>query len=232
MKIANNVNYGLTAGFYGALDETDWFFDKIEAGMTYANRPQGATTGAWPGFQPFGGWKGSGASGKNGGGLYYVQLYMHEQIRTLIRPATNGKPALKGSCFTEKGCCEEACQKGHQERYKEISREEDYAAQIRFDSPFPGRWEGAFWMAWSTIHRPHRNVLHPDRSGRLHPVHCIRLRRADELRLPVLGGAFGDGRHYAAQAQTASPTQRTVRLRAQDARRLQTHRREEVTCRN
>src|SRR5512140_2731277 len=93
MKIANNVNYGLTAGFYGAPSETDWFFDKIEAGVTYANRPQGATTGAWPGFQPFGGWKGSGASGKNGGGLYYVQLYMHEQIRTLIKPGTNGKTA-------------------------------------------------------------------------------------------------------------------------------------------
>src|SRR5258708_6049645 len=95
MKIANNVNYGLTAGFYGSLAETDWFFDKIEAGVTYANRPQGATTGAWPGFQPFGGWKGSGASGKNGGGLYYVQLYLHEQIRTLVKPASkassNGK---------------------------------------------------------------------------------------------------------------------------------------------
>ncbi len=93
MKVANNVNYGLTAGFYGSLAETDWFYDKIEAGVTYANRPQGATTGAWPGFQPFGGWKGSGASGKNGGGLYSVQLYMHEQIRTLIKPASNGKSA-------------------------------------------------------------------------------------------------------------------------------------------
>jgi 1-pyrroline-5-carboxylate dehydrogenase len=87
MKIANNVNYGLTAGFYGSQKETSWFFDNIEAGVTYANRPQGATTGAWPGFQPFGGWKGSGASGKNGGGYYYVQLYMHEQIQTLIKPA-------------------------------------------------------------------------------------------------------------------------------------------------
>ena len=85
MKIANNVNYGLTAGFYGSDEEVDWFFDNIEAGVTYANRPQGATTGAWPGFQPFGGWKGSGASGKNGGGLYYVQLYMHEQIQTRIK---------------------------------------------------------------------------------------------------------------------------------------------------
>ncbi len=85
MTIANSVNYGLTAGFYGSDEEVDWFFDKIEAGVSYANRPQGATTGAWPGFQPFGGWKGSGSSGKNAGGLYYVQLYMHEQIRTRIK---------------------------------------------------------------------------------------------------------------------------------------------------
>ncbi len=85
MQIANNVNYGLTAGFYGSEDEVDWFYDKIEAGVTYANRPQGATTGAWPGFQPFGGWKGSGSSGKNAGGHYYLPLYMHEQIRTRIK---------------------------------------------------------------------------------------------------------------------------------------------------
>jgi 1-pyrroline-5-carboxylate dehydrogenase len=85
MARANNVMYGLTAGFYGSPEETNWFFDKIEAGVTYANRPQGCTTGAWPGFQPFGGWKGSGSSGKNAGGLYYLPLYMHEQIRTLVK---------------------------------------------------------------------------------------------------------------------------------------------------
>ena len=84
MKLANDVHYGLTAGFYGAPDETDWFFDQIQAGVTYANRPQGATTGAWPGFQPFGGWKGSGSTGKNAGGHYYLPLYMHEQIHTII----------------------------------------------------------------------------------------------------------------------------------------------------
>ncbi|NWG05434.1 MAG: aldehyde dehydrogenase family protein [Chloroflexi bacterium] len=95
MKIANSVNYGLTAGFYGSPKETEWFFDNIEAGVTYANRPQGATTGAWPGFQPFGGWKGSGATGKNGGGYYYVQLYMHEQIQTRVKPATVKKKTAK-----------------------------------------------------------------------------------------------------------------------------------------
>jgi 1-pyrroline-5-carboxylate dehydrogenase len=84
MVMANDVNYGLTAGFYGSKDEVKWFFENIQAGVTYANRPQGATTGAWPGFQPFGGWKGSGATGKNAGGHYYLPLYMHEQIQTLI----------------------------------------------------------------------------------------------------------------------------------------------------
>lgn len=85
MKLANESMYGLTAGFYGSEEEAVWFFDNIESGVTYANRPQGSTTGAWPGFQPFGGWKGSGSSGKNAGGHYYLQLYMHEQVHTLIR---------------------------------------------------------------------------------------------------------------------------------------------------
>jgi 1-pyrroline-5-carboxylate dehydrogenase len=84
MQHANSVNYGLTAGFYGSKEEAQWFFDNIQAGVTYANRPQGATTGAWPGYQPFGGWKGSGSSGKNGGGHYYLPLYMHEQIQTIV----------------------------------------------------------------------------------------------------------------------------------------------------
>lgn len=87
MQAANDVSYGLTAGFYGTAEESEWFFDRIEAGVAYANRPQGSTTGAWPGFQPFGGWKGSGSSGKNAGGLYYLPLYMHEQIRTTIKHA-------------------------------------------------------------------------------------------------------------------------------------------------
>jgi 1-pyrroline-5-carboxylate dehydrogenase len=84
MQLANDVKYGLTAGFYGIPEDTKWFFENIQAGVNYANRPQGATTGAWPGFQPFGGWKGSGSSGKNAGGHYYLPLYMHEQIQTTI----------------------------------------------------------------------------------------------------------------------------------------------------
>lgn len=84
LRIANDVDYGLTAGIYGTKEEGDYFFENIEAGVNYLNRPQGATTGAWPGFQSFGGWKGSGSSGKNAGGPHYLQLYMHEQSRTVI----------------------------------------------------------------------------------------------------------------------------------------------------
>ena len=87
MKIANDVDYGLTAGFYGSDEEAGWFFDNIECGVAYANRSQGATTGAWPGFQPFGGWKGSGSTGKNAGGVHYLQLYMREQIHTHVKKA-------------------------------------------------------------------------------------------------------------------------------------------------
>jgi len=86
MARANDSRFGLTAGFYGAESEVDGFFDRIEAGVTYANRPQGATTGAWPGYQPFGGWKGSGSTGKGLASFYYLPQYMREQSRTRIEP--------------------------------------------------------------------------------------------------------------------------------------------------
>ncbi len=78
MELANDSPLGLTAGFYGNERETRWFFDHIEAGVTYANRPQGATTGAWPGYQPFGGWKGSGSTGKGIASFYYLAQYLRE----------------------------------------------------------------------------------------------------------------------------------------------------------
>ena len=85
MARANDVEYGLTAGFYSQDDdEIEWFLDNIQAGVLYVNRETGATTGAWPGYQAFGGWKGSGSTGKAGGSLYYVQQYMHEQSQTIV----------------------------------------------------------------------------------------------------------------------------------------------------
>ncbi len=83
--LANDNVCGLTAGFYGHdREQIDAFLCAIEAGVVYANRRAGATTGAWPGVQPFGGWKGSGTTGKSGGGFYYVQQYMHEQSQTIV----------------------------------------------------------------------------------------------------------------------------------------------------
>jgi 1-pyrroline-5-carboxylate dehydrogenase len=81
----NRVEYGLTAGIFSEDPaEVARFFDEVEAGVCYANKRTGATTGAWPGAQPFCGWKGSGSTGKGGCGPYYVAQFMREQSRTVI----------------------------------------------------------------------------------------------------------------------------------------------------
>ncbi|HXI20092.1 MAG TPA: aldehyde dehydrogenase family protein, partial [Gemmatimonadales bacterium] len=82
----NKAEYGLTAGIFSAKQaEIDRFFDEVESGVCYVNKRSGATTGAWPGAQPFCGWKGSGSTGKGGCGPWYVQQFMREQSRTVIQ---------------------------------------------------------------------------------------------------------------------------------------------------
>jgi len=82
---SNKADYGLTAGIFTAKkEEIQKFFDEVESGVVYANRPTGATTGAWPGVQSFCGWKGSGSSGKGGCGPYYVSQFLREQSRTIM----------------------------------------------------------------------------------------------------------------------------------------------------
>ena len=84
----NKAEYGLTAGIFSTRpEEVERFFNEIEAGVCYVNKRTGATTGAWPGAQPFTGWKGSGSSGKGGCGPYYVAQFMREQSRTVIEEA-------------------------------------------------------------------------------------------------------------------------------------------------
>src|SRR6184192_1739384 len=81
----NKVEYGLTAGIFSKkAEEIERFFDEIDAGVCYVNKRTGATTGAWPGAQPFCGWKGSGSTGKGGCGPYYVAQFLREQSRTVI----------------------------------------------------------------------------------------------------------------------------------------------------
>ena len=82
IALANDSQYGLTAGIFSENEATiGRFLDEIEVGVAYANRKSGATTGAWPGVQSFGGWKMSGSTGKSALGPYYVQQFMHEQTK-------------------------------------------------------------------------------------------------------------------------------------------------------
>ncbi len=83
---ANRSEYGLCAGIFSEdPQEVRKAFDRIEAGVTYANRPGGTTTGAWPGINSFGGWKASGSSGKGALGPYYVQQFLREKSQTSVK---------------------------------------------------------------------------------------------------------------------------------------------------
>jgi 1-pyrroline-5-carboxylate dehydrogenase len=86
IALSNETELGLTAGlFSGEESEIEKWFDQIQAGVTYVNRAAGATTGAWPDINPFGGWKGSGTTGTGGGGPWYLRQFLREQSRTLIK---------------------------------------------------------------------------------------------------------------------------------------------------
>ena len=86
IEAANRTEYGLTAGLFSE-DERDIerFYQSVQAGVLYVNRRAGATTGAWPGVNPFGGWKASGSTGRGSGGPYYVQQFMREQSRVRVK---------------------------------------------------------------------------------------------------------------------------------------------------
>jgi 1-pyrroline-5-carboxylate dehydrogenase len=85
MVMANEVQFGLTAGIYSQdKREVEYFYDNIQAGVTYSNRRAGATTGAWPQNNTFGGWKGSGSTGHNAFGPHYLQHFMREQSRWIV----------------------------------------------------------------------------------------------------------------------------------------------------
>jgi 1-pyrroline-5-carboxylate dehydrogenase len=86
VELSNKSEYGLTAGLFSRDEkEIEYFFENIQTGTLYVNRSSGATTGAWPGVQSFVGWKGSGSTGKGGCGPYYVQQFLREQSRTIVK---------------------------------------------------------------------------------------------------------------------------------------------------
>src|SRR5262249_18768311 len=88
IRLANDAAYGLTAGIFSERrEDIDAFMARSEAGVLYANRRTGATTGAWPGVQSFCGWKGSGSTGKGGCGPFYVAQFAREQSQTRMGDA-------------------------------------------------------------------------------------------------------------------------------------------------
>jgi 1-pyrroline-5-carboxylate dehydrogenase len=83
IKLANETEYGLTAGIFSEnKKQIENFFDKIQAGTVYANRSASATTAALVRSQPFVGWKNSGSTGKGAGGENYLQQFMRAQTQT------------------------------------------------------------------------------------------------------------------------------------------------------
>ena len=82
---ANRIDQGLTAGVYaGTQQEIAYILEHIEAGLVYVNKESGSTTGAWPDYQAFGGWKKSTSTNKGAGHVYYLMAYMREQSQTII----------------------------------------------------------------------------------------------------------------------------------------------------
>jgi len=83
LRMANDTEYGLCAGIFSREeDEVEAFFARIDAGVAYANRRQGSTTGAMVGCQSFGGWKMSSVTFRGAGGPYYLPQFLREQART------------------------------------------------------------------------------------------------------------------------------------------------------
>ncbi|MEX2440456.1 MAG: aldehyde dehydrogenase family protein [Actinomycetota bacterium] len=82
ISLSNQSPFGLTAGlFTNKESEAERFLSGVQAGFVNVNRRAGATTGGWPGEQPFGGWRASGNTGKLAGGPWYLPLYSREQMR-------------------------------------------------------------------------------------------------------------------------------------------------------
>ncbi|HUR68918.1 MAG TPA: aldehyde dehydrogenase family protein [Candidatus Thermoplasmatota archaeon] len=90
VREVNAADYGLTFGVVSKdANEVQWFFDRVEAGVQYANRDRGTSTGAMVGGQSFGGWKFSATTSRGAGGPWYLQQFLREQSRTY---ASNTKP--------------------------------------------------------------------------------------------------------------------------------------------
>jgi 1-pyrroline-5-carboxylate dehydrogenase len=86
IKMANDIDYGLTSGLYSKnKKEIKEYIEKIQAGVIYINRETSATTGAIVGMHTFVGWKGSSVGGKGTGSKYYLPQFMREQSISVMQ---------------------------------------------------------------------------------------------------------------------------------------------------
>jgi len=86
LAMANDVQYGLTAGLYtDSKKEIKEFSNGIQSGVVYINREISATTGAIVGVHTFVGWKDSGLTGKGTGSKHYLQQFMREQSVSITK---------------------------------------------------------------------------------------------------------------------------------------------------
>lgn len=86
LRLANDVDYGLTSGLYsGKKKEINEFTNRIQAGTVYINRYTSATTGAIVGLHTFVGWKGSSINGKGSGSKFYLPQFMREQSISITK---------------------------------------------------------------------------------------------------------------------------------------------------
>jgi len=86
LAMANDVQYGLTAGLYtDSKKEIKEFSNGIQSGVAYINREISATTGAIVGVHTFVGWKDSGLTGKGTGSKHYLQQFMREQSVSITK---------------------------------------------------------------------------------------------------------------------------------------------------
>ena len=83
LREVNSVDYGLTSGIFSEDPaEVERYFHEVHAGVVYANRARGGSTGAMVGGQSFGGWKFSATTSRGAGGPWYLPQFMREQSRT------------------------------------------------------------------------------------------------------------------------------------------------------
>ncbi len=85
VELANDTEFGLTAGLYTSnKEEIDYFNRNIEFGTTYVNRDVSATSAAVVGQQSFVGFKGSALTCKGSSSLSYLLQFVHEHSQTIV----------------------------------------------------------------------------------------------------------------------------------------------------